>query len=237
MSVICHSFGTYVVSEILLNHTKFKWHRVIFAGSVVREDYNFEKAIDSFDDPLINEVGTRDFWPAFAESAGWGYGSVGTLPWNRPGTVTRFHKNFRHSDFLTPEFCQKYWVPFLRGEAPRAADDEMPMPIWVRLLAAAPLRWIILTVLLPIFITAAVYSFDAAYSLAARSKDETVLARFNSACERYPALCNMPWPARRDLNEHLESDYGPFGLPRSTPQVECFNGLGDCSSNNSKQKK
>jgi hypothetical protein len=61
MSVICHSFGTYVISHILTN-PEFQWHRVIFCGSVVRSDFQFDKAEKQFDAPLLNEVGTNDFW-------------------------------------------------------------------------------------------------------------------------------------------------------------------------------
>jgi pimeloyl-ACP methyl ester carboxylesterase len=141
MSIISHSFGTYVVARILEKHPEFKWYRIIFAGSVVREDFDFGKVIDQFDDPLLSEVGTRDFWPALAESAGWGYGSIGSTQLNRPGTVTRWHKDCAHSDFLTPQFCEEFWIPFLRGEAPKAAAEPTPMPLWVRTLSAIPLRW------------------------------------------------------------------------------------------------
>jgi pimeloyl-ACP methyl ester carboxylesterase len=143
VSVISHSFGTYVVAKILADHDELNWYRIIFVGSVVREDFDFGKVIDRFDDPLLSEVGTRDFWPALAESAGWGYGSIGSTQLNRPGTVTRWHKNYSHGDFLTPEFCNEFWVPFLRGEAPKAAADPTPMPLWVRILSALPLRWAI----------------------------------------------------------------------------------------------
>jgi hypothetical protein len=45
---------------------------IIFCGSVVRDDFEFDKVLDRFEVPLLNEVGTRDFLPALGESAGWG---------------------------------------------------------------------------------------------------------------------------------------------------------------------
>jgi hypothetical protein len=148
LSVISHSFGTYVLSRIMAEHSEFKWYRVIFCGSVVREDYSFESALDRFDPPLLNEIGTRDFWPALAESAGWGYGSVGSSGFNRPPVVTRWHHEFRHSDFLTASFSRTFWVPFLKGLDARPADKAEGLPLWIRLLTVLPLRWFAVLIVL-----------------------------------------------------------------------------------------
>jgi hypothetical protein len=42
------------------------------------QDFPFEQYLKRFTIPVINEIGTRDFLPALAESITWGYGSVGT---------------------------------------------------------------------------------------------------------------------------------------------------------------
>src|SRR6202047_2308550 len=57
LSVISHSFGTYVVSQILQNQ-EFAWYRVIFCGSVVRNDFDFDAIFRQFRAPLLNDVGT-----------------------------------------------------------------------------------------------------------------------------------------------------------------------------------
>jgi serine aminopeptidase S33 family len=144
MSVISHSFGTYVISKILLDVPDLEWERIVFCGSVVREDFPLHQVLKRFRHPLLNEVGSRDFLPALAESAGWGYGSVGSTGFNRPPVETRWHRSFRHSDFLTDKFCLEYWVPFLRGEKPKPADKALAMPLWIRIITLLPLRWIIL---------------------------------------------------------------------------------------------
>src|SRR5262249_28853945 len=51
LSVISHSFGTYVITRILMDHPEFKWHRIIFCGSVVREDFRIDRVIERFDNP------------------------------------------------------------------------------------------------------------------------------------------------------------------------------------------
>ncbi len=147
MSVISHSFGTYMVSRILIERPEFVWRRVIFCGSVVREDFDFDGVLERFSHPLLNEIGTKDYWPALAESVGWGYGSVGSTGFNRPPVETRWHKGLRHSDFLTERFCDRYWIPFLHGEKPVPADDGTDLPFGVRALTSLPLRWLIATLL------------------------------------------------------------------------------------------
>jgi hypothetical protein len=143
MSVISHSFGTYVMLKILLEVPDLaEWYRVIFCGSVLREDAPLQRIYHRFRLPLLNEIGSRDYLPALAESAGWDYGSVGSTGFNRPIVETRWHKGFRHSDFFTDAFCTEFWVPFLRGEAPKPADKPSSMPIWIRLIAILPLQWL-----------------------------------------------------------------------------------------------
>jgi pimeloyl-ACP methyl ester carboxylesterase len=147
MSVIAHSFGTYVVSRILLEEPGLQWDRVIFCGSVVREDFPLDKVLARFRHPLLNEIGTKDYLPALAESAGWDYGSVGSTGFNRPPVQSRWHKGFRHSDFLTEKFCKAAWVDFLHGEKPSRGDEPSAMPPWIPILTAIPLRWLILAIL------------------------------------------------------------------------------------------
>lgn len=160
MSVISHSFGTYVVGKLLTDYPEFKWYRVIFCGSVVREDFPLDQVLGRFADPLLNEIGTKDFWPALAESAGWDYGSVGSTGFNSPPVETRWHHGYRHSDFLTEEFCNNFWIPFLEGAKAKRADKSEQLPLAIRILAMLPLRWIILVVV-PIFLASIGYFFQA----------------------------------------------------------------------------
>jgi pimeloyl-ACP methyl ester carboxylesterase len=141
-SVITHSFGTYVVARIL-EMEAWPWHRIIFCGSVVPEDFPLGKVRDRFVSPLLNEVGTRDIWPAMAASVTWGYGSIGSHWFNNPTARTRWHDGFRHSDFLTPDFCKKYWIPFLRdGTIIKGSDKPSRLPWTIRAITKIPLRWI-----------------------------------------------------------------------------------------------
>ena len=144
ISVITHSFGTYVVARILQKEA-WHWHRIIFCGSVVPQDFPLDEVRDRFTPPLLNEVGTRDIWPAMAACVTWGYGSIGSFGFNHPAVRTRWHEGFRHSDFLTPDFCKKYWIPFLRdGTIVKGSDKPSRLPWTIRAITKIPLRWIFL---------------------------------------------------------------------------------------------
>jgi pimeloyl-ACP methyl ester carboxylesterase len=144
VSVIAHSFGSYVIARIMAAEFNLKWHRIIFCGSVVRDDFKLEQFLPRFTQPIVNEIGTRDCWPAIAKAVTWGYGSVGANGFQSPAVEERWHTNFRHSDFLNPEFCNKFWVSFLRDGRIERGDRPSPLPWYVRLLARLPLRWCIL---------------------------------------------------------------------------------------------
>ena len=59
-SVIAHSFGTYVIAQLLKKHFNLKFRRVVFCGSVVRYNFPFEQFSARYSDQILNEVGTAD---------------------------------------------------------------------------------------------------------------------------------------------------------------------------------
>ena len=148
VSVIAHSFGTYVVARLMAQEFNIKWHRIIFCGSVVPNTFPFEQYLNRFTPPIINEVGTKDIWPALAEVVTWGYGSIGSHGFQGAPLRERWHRGFSHSVFLEPSFAAKYWTPFLtRGEIVDG-DDPEPLPLGIRLLTAVPgLRWLLWSLL------------------------------------------------------------------------------------------
>jgi hypothetical protein len=145
ISIIAHSFGTYVVSHILQENFELKFRRIIFCGSVVRYGFPFEQFYQRFDPPILNEVGTRDIWPAMAESVTWGYGSAGTYGFRRPLVKDRWHNGAEHGFFLTAEFCHKYWLPFIAGGrvVPTSENPERPR-VWIQLLSIFRLKYVFL---------------------------------------------------------------------------------------------
>ena len=144
ISFIAHSFGTYVLAQILRRKFTLNAHKVIFCGSVVRYDFPFEQIADRFDSPILNDIGTADVWPAFAESVTVGYGSAGTYGFRRPRVRDRWHNGKTHSAFLNPIFCKKYWIPFLKSGAIIEGDlPAEPPPHWIRLLYIVKIKYLI----------------------------------------------------------------------------------------------
>lgn len=162
ISIIAHSFGTYVVSHILQENFDLKFRRIIFCGSVVRYGFPFEQFYQRFDPPILNDVGTRDIWPAMAESMTWGYGSAGTYGFRRPLVKDRWHNGAGHGFFLKPGFCAKFWVPFLDNGHIKEASKEPESPRhWIQFLSIFRLKYVVL----------ALCALAIALSLSSRPRD------------------------------------------------------------------
>ena len=146
ISIIAHSFGTYVLSQILEREADIDFQRLIFCGSVVSWRFPFERYLKRFEPRLLNEVGTADPWPAVAESVTFGYGSAGTFGFNKPGVEDRYFEGKGHGYFLTKEFCEKYWVPFLKDGIVIKGGPNAARPFWVELVSIAKIKWLILAI-------------------------------------------------------------------------------------------
>jgi pimeloyl-ACP methyl ester carboxylesterase len=149
LSVVAHSFGTFVVARLIQKKFDIKFHRVIFCGSVVKYSFPFEQFQGRFLEPIINEVGTRDIWPAIAESVTLGYGSAGTYGFRRPLVRDRWHNGASHGYFLDPVFCKTLWIPFLRDGTivPAARNPESPR-VWLQLISIFKLKYFLIALLL-----------------------------------------------------------------------------------------
>jgi len=117
ISVIAHSFGSYIVAEILLRNPDISLKRLILCGSVVAEKFDWFRVKGQVEGVAINDCGSRDIWPVFAKSITWGYGPTGTYGFKVDSVEDRVHP-FRHSDYFTDTFVRRFSLPVLRsGEA------------------------------------------------------------------------------------------------------------------------
>jgi hypothetical protein len=154
LSFLAHSFGTYIVANILRREFDLHAHRVIFCGSIVSYDFPFHEFAERFTTPIINEVGSKDYLPALAESVTWGYGSAGTYGFRVPRIRDRWHNNTSHSGFLTDKFCERFWVPFFADGTVVEADRQFDLPPFhIRLLSRLKVRYF-LVILIFILLTA-----------------------------------------------------------------------------------
>ena len=93
LSIIAHSFGTYIIGEILKRGFDLQLHRLILCGSVLPQDFPWEQYQGRFDDDkVINRCGKADVWPVLAQSASWGYGGPAPTASGRSWSKTAFMK-------------------------------------------------------------------------------------------------------------------------------------------------
>lgn len=112
ISIVAHSFGTYIVSKILKACSDVKFHRILLCGAIVDTDYDWHAVSKQFTKPVINDIGRRDIWPSMAKSWSWGFGNSGCFGFQHSRVRDR-HFTYGHSGFLNVAHMQKYWMPYL----------------------------------------------------------------------------------------------------------------------------
>lgn len=138
LSVIAHSFGTFLVAYALLRTPNLKIKRLILCGSVIPNDFKWQELRDQLDviDPVnfpqviaINDCGWRDVWPVFAHTITFGYGSSGRYGFESPLVTNRKH-NLKHSEFFNTGFVENFWVTAIVDGQIKRNDDIQPRGAW-----------------------------------------------------------------------------------------------------------
>jgi hypothetical protein len=127
ISIIAHSFGTFLVLRLLRKNTHLKLWKLIFCGSVAADLADWSpiahkvghnpkaspnRDARTTDHYIVNDCGTADIWPLVGAASGWYYGMAGVLGFNETYVRNRFHDG-GHSLFFDDAFVQKYWKSFL----------------------------------------------------------------------------------------------------------------------------
>jgi pimeloyl-ACP methyl ester carboxylesterase len=166
ISVICHSFGTYIVGHILRNHPFISFHQLILCGSVLPTHYRWREVADKIGDPgsnrkPINECGSRDIWPILAQAMSWGYGASGTYGFGSVDVYDRYH-NSDHSQYFEPEFVERYWRPLLwdNNVVESSWAKTRPATPWkVSILGLLPLRWLLSFIVIGLLVLGAYLAY------------------------------------------------------------------------------
>lgn len=122
ISVIAHSFGSFVLCKVIEDCTDIKLHRVVLCGSVVSKKYPWKHVQHRIGGQetrefLINDCGNGDHWPMIGRLMGWGYGDIGTDGARTQYVTDRFHIGGHNLFLKTKKFVNRYWIPFFeRGE-------------------------------------------------------------------------------------------------------------------------
>ncbi|MYM85726.1 hypothetical protein GTP91_00875 [Rugamonas sp. FT82W] len=112
ISVVAHSFGTYIISQILADATDVELQRLQLCGSIIHTKYRWDKVKYRIKGIVVNDVGTKDIWPVLASLITWGYGVSGTFGFKTSFVSDRYH-NCEHSDFFDNAHMRKYWIPLI----------------------------------------------------------------------------------------------------------------------------
>lgn len=113
ISVVCHSFGTYIISRILRDEPDITVSHVVFCGSVVKRAYEWASLPTQPSGKIVNDCGSRDYWPVVADRLSWGYGASGTFGFTSTRVINRFH-DVSHGGYFNSDFIKQYWVTVLR---------------------------------------------------------------------------------------------------------------------------
>jgi hypothetical protein len=148
ISLVCHSFGTWILAKILEQATDIRFHRIILCGSVIPDSFEWNRYRAQYGDVdasgfVLNDCGMRDIWPVFATSITSGYGSSGRFGFGNPRVRDRFHA-IGHSGYFSEDFVTKYWLPFLtHGTIVAGALDRPTTSWWISLLTVLKLKYLI----------------------------------------------------------------------------------------------
>lgn len=115
LMVIAHSFGSYIISRLLKSHPDIEFERIILCGSIIPRDFQWDVYAKYMQrGAIVNDVGTRDFYPVLATFASLGYGASGRLGFNTGAVVDRYFC-YAHSDFFEKKrgHIRRFWKPFL----------------------------------------------------------------------------------------------------------------------------
>ncbi len=118
--VVAHSFGTYIISNILRFSPDIRIERLLLCGSIIKTDWRWD-LVPQRPKLILNDVGDKDIFPVLAKAASWGYGASGTFGFKAQEVNDRFH-HCKHSDFFELDHIKNFWVPFLK-EAHIAQSD------------------------------------------------------------------------------------------------------------------
>lgn len=144
MRVVAHSFGTYSISRILLQHTDVKVSHLLLCGSIIKDGFRWDR-LPRCPEKILNMCGTEDIWPIFAKSTTWGYGSSGSFGFGTARVDDVFF-DVGHSGFFEESFIRQNWVPFLLSGTKPESQVVRPETPWPKLVAQIiPGQWLLLT--------------------------------------------------------------------------------------------
>jgi len=112
IAIVAHSFGTYLLSKIFKEYTGIRVNKIILCGSIIPKHFEWRNVVNLPSGSIINDVGSKDYWPLLAKVISRRFGATGTFGFKSAYINDRFH-NFGHDGFFSKVFFEKYWAPFI----------------------------------------------------------------------------------------------------------------------------
>lgn len=242
LSIIAHSFGTYIVSRILEEEPDIEIYRLVLCGSIIPDSYQWERYKYRIgrdregDYAIVNDCGISDVWPVFSKYV-WGCGSSGRFGFGHGRVKDRFHP-FGHSGFFDEAVIRKYWLSFLQGRLEEGEIDRPKTPWWISVLTVPVTRYAVFSVVVLV-----AFAF-----LGIRFSREDVLEKPRSLPSSSPSVAAspstesvrgreavspivMPSPLHRSSQSEIEKSQPPLkkrkaspGKQRSVPAVSSSTG-------------
>ena len=198
LSVIAHSFGTFLTLRALRKDPLIQLWKIVFCGSVADDLGDWSALRQRVGDNhlptkefIVNDCGTGDTWPVLGTALGWHFGMAGSVGFSEEYVTNRFHRGRDaspggHSLYFDPKFISEKWKPFLIEDAPILSGDGRQgehLPWLTRALYFQAAQWLVrLTALavwlaIPfglILLTMAYFPLGKADGLRPKSKAKTI---------------------------------------------------------------
>ena len=129
MTIIAHSFGTWLISRLLSEEPTIRIKRLILCNAVVPASFDWYQLKNV--EEVVFVCGNRDIWPCAAELVSSRFSATGTRGAQHPRVIDTYF-DVGHGGCLTEQFCETHFLPLvLDGVAiksrPRAASRAVTL--------------------------------------------------------------------------------------------------------------
>lgn len=123
VSVIAHSFGTYIIGAYVNGFEEFlpvQLNCIILTGSILSTQYDWDKHRGAKIARVLNEIAPNDQWVKHMPKLQWIdkdplFGNSGVEGFTNKSSILTERKSdiFDHNNVIKRDVIEKYWLPFL----------------------------------------------------------------------------------------------------------------------------
>ncbi|WIL44499.1 hypothetical protein QPJ96_21840 (plasmid) [Pantoea agglomerans] len=136
ISVIAHSFGTYLIGAYLDGFDEFppvNFNTIILTGSILNEDYDWESCAGFKVGRVRNEIAPNDQWVSWMQKkpSEWLgldplFGQAGTKGFTSQSKILTqpTNKIFDHNNVIKKDVITSMWMPYLNSNKNAARDES-----------------------------------------------------------------------------------------------------------------